>query len=280
MTRSPRTPLWIALSGVIVLAVVWATAALTVPGHWLDDSVLAGFVAFQHGPLTRPSDLVATTADPGPFLLLSLLLVVLAVRNGRVRHAALIPVILLGASTTTQVLKPALAHERFAAILGQSQIGAGSWPSGHSTAAMALALCAVLAVPARARPAAAAVGGAYAVAVGFAVVLLGWHFPSDVLGGYLMAGTWTALGLGALRASQARWPARTGREAAVRLRAALAPTALLAGAGLLVAGAAVLARPAAAAAYADEHTAALAGAAGIALLGAALVCGLAASLRS
>ena len=48
---------------------------------------------------------------------------------------------------------------------------------------------------------------------------------------------------------------------------------------MLVAGLAALARPAAAAAFADEHTATLAGAAGIALLGAALVCGLAAALR-
>jgi membrane-associated phospholipid phosphatase len=278
MTRSVRTPLWVALAGVAALAVVWATA-LTAAGQWLDDAALAGFVALQHGPLTRPADLVAMTADPGPFLLLTLLLVVLALRSGRVRHAALVPAILLGASVSTQLLKPALAHERFATILGNNQIGPGSWPSGHSTAAMALALCAVLAVPARARPVAAALGGAYAVAVGFAVVLLGWHFPSDVLGGYLMAGTWTAAGLAALRASQARWPARTGREAAVRLRAALAPTALLAAMGVLVAAAAALARPAAAAAYADEHTAALAGAVGIALLGGALVCGLVAALR-
>jgi membrane-associated phospholipid phosphatase len=280
MSRSPRTPVWVALSGVAALAAMWATAALTAPGHWFDDAVLAGFVALQHGPLTHPADVVATTADPGPFLLLTVLLVAIAVRSGRLRQAALIPVILVGASATTQLLKPALAHERYTAILGHSQIGAASWPSGHSTAAMALALCAVLAVRARWRPVAAAVGGAYAVAVGFAVVLLGWHYPSDVLGGYLMAGTWTALGLAVLRAAHARWPARTGREAAVRLRAALAPTALLAASGVLVATAAALARPAAAATFADEHTAALAGGAGIALLGGALVCGLVAALRS
>jgi membrane-associated phospholipid phosphatase len=280
MTRSPRTALWLTLAGVAALAMVWTTAAFTAPGHWFDDAVLAGFVAVQHGPLTRPAELIAATADPAPFLLLTVLLVVVALRNGRVRHAVLIPVILVGASSTTQILKPALAHERFAAILGKSQIGAGSWPSGHSTAAMALALCAVLAVRADWRPVTAALGGAYAVAVGFAVIILGWHFPSDVLGGYLMAGTWTALGLAALRASQIRWPARSGREAAVRLREALAPTALLAGAGVVVAAATALARPTAVAAFADEHTAALAGGAGIALLGGALVCGLVAALRS
>ena len=53
---------------------------------------------------------------------------------------------------------------------------------------MALALCAVLAVPARWRPAAATAGGLFALGVAYAILALGWHFPSDVIGGYLVAG--------------------------------------------------------------------------------------------
>ena len=62
-----------------------------------------------------------------------------------------------------------------------------SWPSGHATAAMSFALCAVLAAPARLRPLVAAVGAAFAVAVCYSFLALAWHYPSDVLGGFLVA---------------------------------------------------------------------------------------------
>ena len=48
-------------------------------------------------------------------------------------------------------------------------------------------------------------------AVGFAIVALGWHFPSDVVGGYLVATRWCA---------RRRWPRlRRGRRALARARA-------------------------------------------------------------
>ena len=67
-------------------------------------------------------------------------------------------------------------------------------------------LCAVLVAPARLRPLVASIGALYAVAVGFALLILAWHMPSDVLGGYLMATLWAALAVAALRAAERRWP--------------------------------------------------------------------------
>jgi hypothetical protein len=51
----------------------------------------------------------------------------------------------------------------------------------------------VLVAPPALRWLAAAVGSAYAIGVGVAVILLGWHRPSDVLGAYLVTVAWTAL---------------------------------------------------------------------------------------
>ena len=51
--------------------------------------------------------------------------------------------------------------------------------------------------PARLRPLAIAAGGAFALAVGVSVLVLGWHFPSDVLGGVCVAAAWTLCGLAA-----------------------------------------------------------------------------------
>jgi membrane-associated phospholipid phosphatase len=96
------------------------------------------------------------------------------------------------------LLKPLLAHahDQTAGI----SIASASWPSGHSTAAAALVLCAVLVSPARLRPLVAVLGGLFALAVGSALLILAWHMPSDVLGGYFLAALWFALALAVLRA--------------------------------------------------------------------------------
>jgi hypothetical protein len=63
-----------------------------------------------------------------------------------------------------------------------------------------------MAVPARWRPTAAAVGGAFTIAVSYSILALAWHFPSDVLGGFFVAAMWTMLALSALAALERRSP--------------------------------------------------------------------------
>ena len=94
---------------------------------------------------------------------------------------------------TTQLLKPLLAAPRPITLLEFPVVAAASWPSGHATAVMSLALCSVLAAQARLRPFVAALGAAFAVAVCYSFLELGWHYPSDVLGGFLVAAAWTLL---------------------------------------------------------------------------------------
>ena len=84
---------------------------------------------------------------------------------------------------------------------------------------MSLALCCVLVVGPQLRALAALLGAGYAIAVGYALVALGWHLPSDVLGGFLVAATFTLLGAAALAALEARRPERVR---AARRRAARA----------------------------------------------------------
>jgi hypothetical protein len=146
---------------------------------------------------------------------------------------------------------------------------------------MSLALCAVLVASARWRPLVAALGGVFAVAVGYSTLVLAWHFPSDVLGGFLVATLWTTLGIAALWAAAARWPERAGRgrEAAVRVGEALTPSALAVAAAVACAGALALARPDAVLAYAQAHTVFVVGAFTIAALGATLAATLAVALR-
>ena len=108
------------------------------------------------------------------------------------------------APLTADALKPLLAHPHVQ--IGTIDINAASWPSGHSAAALALALSAVLVAPARMRLLVAGLGGAFAAAVGCSLLILAWHMPSDVFGGYLVAALWMALALAGLGAAERRWP--------------------------------------------------------------------------
>ena len=58
----------------------------------------------------------------------------------------------------------------------------------------------VLIVPRRHRWAAVILGAAYAIAISVTVIILGWHYPSDVLAGTLVATGFGFLALAALRA--------------------------------------------------------------------------------
>ena len=281
MKRRPRIALLGALACLVALVAVWAVAYLAPFGRWLDDVTLMGFVDLHSRGIDRLATGVVRLADPQPFLVAGAALVAVALARSRPRTAAVVPLILLGANLTTQLLKPELAHPRMTSILADTHIQAASWPSGHATGAMSLALCAVLVSSPRLRPLIAALGGTFAVAVGYATLVLAWHLPSDVLAGFLVATLWTTLGTAALWAAAARWPERAGRgrEAALRVGEALTPSALTAVAATACAGALVLARPDAALAYAQAHTVFVVGAVVIGLLGATLAAALAVALR-
>jgi membrane-associated phospholipid phosphatase len=281
MTRHPRIALLAAFGCLLALGLLWAAAFVAPFARWLDAATLMGFVDLHSPRIDHLAARIGHLGDPAPFILAGVALVGVALARGRPRTAAVVPAVLLGASATTQVLKPALAQTRASAVLGATHIDPASWPSGHATAAMSLALCAVLVAAPRVRPLVAALGGAFAVAIGYATLLLAWHFPSDVLAGFLVATLWTALGVAALWAAALRWPERAGRGREVALRAgdALTPSVLAAAAATAAVGAVALARPDAALAYAQGHTAFVVGALGIAALGAALAAALAVALR-
>jgi membrane-associated phospholipid phosphatase len=271
MLRRTRPPLLLAALTAIALALTGVLAKLVPLTQQGDRRTLNGFVDLNGPHLTPTLDRIAHLADPRPYAITAIALALLALLRGRPRVAAAIPLIFLATGATTETLKHLLATDRFDDWLGHAQIAAASWPSGHSTAAMTMALCAVLAAPPRLRPTVAAVGGAFALAVAYAILTLGWHFPSDVFGGYLVAATYVLLAVGGIAYSERRWPSRRGVEAGTR-PVDLVPAygVVLACAG--VAGGVALARPRAIVDYAATHTTFVVGALAIAAL-AALIAG-------
>jgi membrane-associated phospholipid phosphatase len=223
-------PLLAALACLVGFAVT-AVLALAVPAaHEHDAALLQSFMAFERTRVYDPLLFVVGLGDPLPYALAGLGLVVVALAQRRTWRAVAVAALLTVTGASTQVLKYALATPRFDAFLEEldnGQIGDAAFPSGHATAAMTLALCAVLVVPPAWRTVTALAGWAFAAAMGYALVVLSWHYPSDVLGGYLMAGMWTALALAGLHAiEKAPVPAAPWRPAVHVVLAVVGGTAL------------------------------------------------------
>jgi membrane-associated phospholipid phosphatase len=186
------------------MALVWTLAELVPAIHIRDAAALRDFTLLSRPHVDAVAGFLLNLLDPLLFAVWSASLIVVAFARSRPRLALAIAPVLVLAPLTSEELKPLLGHANDRA--GGVHIGVASWPSGHSAAALALALCAVLVAPPRWRALVGVLGGLYAVAVGVALLILAWHMPSDVFGGYLVAILWTALALAALRAAERRWP--------------------------------------------------------------------------
>jgi membrane-associated phospholipid phosphatase len=200
-------PLLAAIACLVGL-VVTGVLALAVPAaHQRDAAMLHGFVGLDRPSVHRAIVFLAHLGDTVPYACAGLLCIAVALVRRRGWRALAVACLVVVTGITTQVLKHALAQPRIERWLPE-QVANNSWPSGHSTAAMTLALCAILVAPPALRGATALLGGAFAVGVGYAVLVLGWHYPSDVLGGFLVAGLWTSLAVAALHRVEAPEPAR------------------------------------------------------------------------
>jgi membrane-associated phospholipid phosphatase len=283
MARSVRTPLIGALLAAVGLALARVLAFDVHAFHHADAVTLHDFMSLDRQSIYQLITDIAHVADPAPYGLIGVLLIGLALARGRTRVAVAVLVILLGTAVTTDyILKPLLAGARYDAVLGGRQVPDASFPSGHATASMALALCAILVASPRVRPYVAAFGAVFAIAVSYSFLTLGWHYPSDVLGGFLVSAGWAALAVAALRFADTRWPARSGRRAAGRLlahvHARAAITALIALLVILAVAVASVA-PARALDFVRLHTVFAVGAAAIALASVVVAGVLAAILR-
>lgn len=264
-----------------LLLITWYVAHYVGVVKRADVSILGGFAELHRPRLDDVTHFVAQLCNPHPYVVLAAVPVLVALARGRPRVAITVGAIMLAANETTQLLKPLLAGPRD--TVAWDPITNASWPSGHATAAMSLALCAVIAVPARRRPVVAAVMSGFAIAVCYSFLELGWHYPSDVLGGFLVAATWALLGAAGLSLYEARRPSAVRAETADRpafsIGEALTPAAALLLAGAVLVGLILLARPHAVLDYARAHETFVIGAAAIAAVGLTLASGLMLMLR-
>jgi membrane-associated phospholipid phosphatase len=197
-------PLLLAALCIVGIAVVWVVAELVPAVHRQDAVLLHRLMLHDSGHVDGVSERLTHLLNPLLFIVWGIALVLVALARGRPRVALAIALVMALAPLTSELLKPLLAHSHVR--IGTTHIGPASYPSGHSTAAAILAVCAVLAASPRWRPTVAVIGVVFSLAVGVALLIRAWHMPSDVLGGYFVALMWGALAVAGLRACARRWP--------------------------------------------------------------------------
>jgi uncharacterized protein (TIGR03382 family) len=241
MRLTARSPLLAAAACFLAFAAVLACAYAIAPIGRLDAIALHGLMALD-GPIPHPvTREIAHSADPGPVMLMLAALFAWGWALGRRREALGAVALVAGANLTGLILQVALAHPRFHPVLGSNQVGAEAYPSGHATTAMSIALAAVLVAPVRLRRnphlrvAVASGAAAYVIAVSTSLMVLGWHFPSDVLGGSLVACGFFFLAVAVIRAGAARHVGVAAKRVGLALSPGLggAAVAVLAAAGLV-----------------------------------------------
>ena len=204
MSRNVKAPLFAAFlcaAAIVPLAVMVYSfgPAVSLDRHLLLD--LRREVGFGHAFGAAFVNL----GDLGALLVMLAAVCAIGLRFGRRREVLAAVVVVAGANVTTQGLKSVLEHVRSKAFEhGYELPWPNSFPSGHTTAAASIAVALLLVVPAAHRLLAAGIGTALTGAVGLSVVILGWHYPSDVLGALLVVATWGLCAVAYLRQRHAR----------------------------------------------------------------------------
>jgi membrane-associated phospholipid phosphatase len=184
------------------LALTWVLAALVSPTHVRDATALYHFTRLDRPAVEVIAKGLLGLLEPAFFVVWAIALMTVALRRGRPRVAFAVGVVLILAPLSADLLKPLLAHPH--AEVAPLYVKSASWPSGHASAAMAFVWCALLVAPARLRGTVAMLGCVLLVAVAFSLLILAWHMPSDVVGGYLLATLWAALAVAGLRFAETR----------------------------------------------------------------------------
>jgi membrane-associated phospholipid phosphatase len=170
------------------LVVTYLVFVRTYGGQRLDQGAFDGR-ALANGRAREAADQLLTTISVATLALAILVLVVQAFARRRLALSVVAGVVIVGAVLTTEVLKHHLLERP---DLLRRSIYHNSFPSGHATVAFAVGIAATLVVPPALRRWVAGLAVLYGAAIGVAVVAVGWHRPSDVVGAFLIVIAWAA----------------------------------------------------------------------------------------
>jgi len=224
LTSTTRKSLALAAASAVLVPTVYFIAVRTGTGQRFEDAVWrgAGHTAVQRpAQATRALDLIGTWTSVAAVALV--LLIGLARRQ---IGPAIAGVAVIGASVgTTEYLKRTLVRPD---LDPGGYVAGNSFPSGHTTIAMAVMCALILVAPYRVRGLIALCAAAAATEIGALTIVARWHRPSDTLGADLIVlgyASLAVLGLAVARRIRPRAP-RTLVSRAARSAFTLGPIAV------------------------------------------------------
>ncbi len=177
---------------VLATVLLFVVSVRTGPGQQVEEAVVRGavqVVARSDASLTgRISAVNVVTVGLG-----AALAVVVALVRRRPRLAAVVGAVALGSLVSVQVLKRVVL-ERPPLVPTDYAQGTNSFPSGHTSVGMVLAVVLLMVLPLRARPWTWVVVGLFGATFGVSTVLAAYHRPSDVLAAHLVVLAWALAG--------------------------------------------------------------------------------------
>ena len=185
MARNVKSPLAACFACACALGLLIALALGLSAGRHVDVRL---FLRLAEDPPSGDTwaDTIAAFGDLLPVLGMLAVACGIALLRGCPRDALAAVLVVAGANVTTQLLKVLLAHPRVKLAIGGDPFQPNTFPSGHTTGAASIAIAYAFVVPAALRNLTLTLGAAFTLAVGSSVVVIGWHYPSDVLGGVLV----------------------------------------------------------------------------------------------
>jgi undecaprenyl-diphosphatase len=196
MTASTPPGQWRFISALIVLAAIWL-AMLLWGGGPLDRAIYEAMYV-GHRPVLVPLARALTMLGEPTVLITAGVLCALWLWYAGHRHLplVLIAIVTIGRGLS-ELQKYWIARPRPALDTHLVVVKTSSFPSGHATSSMIFYLSVALALTAGTRWHRAAVAGAIllSVLIGASRVMLGVHWPSDVIGGWAFGMLWVLLTL-------------------------------------------------------------------------------------
>jgi undecaprenyl-diphosphatase len=181
---------------VVVLAGLWL-AMLLGGGGPLDRALYQALYAGGDPALVAAARLFTALGEPALLIAAGFVVAGLLWWRARGRLALVLLSVILVGRALAEVQKYSIARARPDLEPHLVLVKTSSFPSGHATSSMIFFLALALALTARSRWHRAAAGAAVTLSflVGTSRVMLGVHWPSDVVGGWAFGALWVMLTL-------------------------------------------------------------------------------------
>jgi len=190
VSSRPSARLWYP-AVLAMLAAIWLAMLLLGTGR-LDAQVYEMLYAGGSPLLVRAARLVTSVGDPTVMVVSGLLVAAFLALRKRLRLAVALSLVMLGGRALAELQKQEVARVRPALEPHLVHATTFSFPSGHSANSMIVLLALALALAPQGQWRAPLVAAAVVVSMGIGVsrVMLGVHWPSDVIGGWVYGSAW------------------------------------------------------------------------------------------